>query len=108
MTEDSISRQAAIEAVGINTWAGQRLLKVPPVEPQWTPVTEGLPDPNKAEDACLVYYLIQNEYGDMMVAAYRSNRYGETWWEQMYHYGSVDDEVVAWMPLPKPWSNNVG
>jgi len=26
---DTISRQAAIDAVGINTWAGQRLLKVP-------------------------------------------------------------------------------
>ena len=72
-------------------------------EPQWTPASEGLPDPNKEEDACLVYYLIQNEYGDMMVAAYRSNRYGETWWEQMYPYESVEDEVVAWMPLPKPW-----
>ena len=26
---DVIERQAAIDAVGINTWAGQRLLKVP-------------------------------------------------------------------------------
>lgn len=29
MSEDLISRQAAIEAVGFNSWAGMRLQKVP-------------------------------------------------------------------------------
>ena len=31
---DLIDRQAAIDAVGINTWAGQRLLKVPSAQPE--------------------------------------------------------------------------
>lgn len=34
MADDTIYRQAAIDAVGINTWAGQRLLKVPAVQPE--------------------------------------------------------------------------
>lgn len=32
--DDLISRKAAIETVGINTWAGQRLSRLPSAEPQ--------------------------------------------------------------------------
>ena len=34
MSDDTIYRQAAIDAVGLNTWAGQRLLKVPSAQPE--------------------------------------------------------------------------
>ena len=39
---DLISRQAAIDAVGINTWAGQRLLKVPSAQPNLQPTCNKL------------------------------------------------------------------
>ena len=42
MTDDLISRQAAIDAVGINTWAGQRLLKVPSAQPNLQPTCNKL------------------------------------------------------------------
>ena len=31
---DLISRQAAIEAVGVNTWAGARIMQLPPAQPE--------------------------------------------------------------------------
>lgn len=70
---------------------------------RWIPVSKGSPNPNEKENDCLVYYLVQNEYGDMMVAAYRGNTNGEIWWEQMYAYKPIKDEVIAWMPLPEPY-----
>lgn len=71
-------------------------------QPRWIPVTERLPKPNeKDEDGIQKYYLIQNEFGDMMVAAYREKNLGDTWWEQMYVYKPIADKVIAYMPLPK-------
>lgn len=77
-----------------------------PSAPRWIPVTDGLPKPNEHEYGVQRYYLIQNEFGDMMVAAYRQNKSGCTWWEQMYAYKPVEDEVIAWMPLPKPYGRS--
>ena len=34
----------------------------------------------------------------MMVA-----RYVGKGWEQMYQHDYIEDKVVAWMPLPKPY-----
>ena len=31
---DLISRQAAIDAVGVNTWAGARIMQLPPAQPE--------------------------------------------------------------------------
>ena len=74
------------------------------LEQRWIPVTEQLPKPNEYERRKVrKYYLVQNVYGDMMVASYRRNTTGKTWWEQMYANNPVDDEVVAWMPLPEPY-----
>ena len=71
---------------------------------KWIPVSERLPKPNeREEDEVERYYLIQNEFKDMMVAAYRGNNSGYTWWEQMYAYKPIEDKVIAWMPLPEPW-----
>ena len=66
--------------------------------PRWIPVTERLPNANEKKYRVRRYYLVQNEYGDMMVASWNG-----VVWEQMYRYKPVEDKVVAWMPLPKPW-----
>ena len=65
---------------------------------EWIPVSERLPTPRETENMIAKYYLIQNEYGDMMVA-----RYVGKGWEQMYQHDYIEDKVVAWMPLPKPY-----
>ena len=83
---------------------------VPSAQPEqrWIPVTEQLPKPNEYERRKVrKYYLVQNVYGDMMVASYRRNTTGKTWWEQMYANNPVDDEVVAWMPLPEPYRGEI-
>ena len=123
--DDSISRRAAIETVVAEgravdsryleseriiheSDAVEALSMLPSVrsEPRWIPVDEQLPTPNVFIGNVQKYYLIQNEYGDMMVAAYRKNDSGHTWWEQIYAYKSVEDKVIAWMSLPKPYERS--
>ncbi len=113
---DLISRQAAIRWVKtecnpygnptLEFESGKKVIehleKMPPA-PQWIPCSERLPEPNEKADHVWRYYLVQNEYGDMMVATYRGNRKGESWWEQMYVYRPTEDAIVAWMPLPEPY-----
>ncbi len=70
---------------------------------EWTPCSEEVPEPNMTVGNVKKYYLVENEYGDMMVASYNRGS-GRTWWEQMYH-GEVTDEIVAWMPLPEPYKD---
>lgn len=72
-------------------------------EQLWVPVKDHLPKPNEIKNNCVVYYLVQNRWGDMMVATFRKNINGETFWQQMYTYKPVEDEIVAWQPLPKPY-----
>lgn len=67
-------------------------------EERWIPCSERLPKPNEYENDVRVYYLVQNEYGDMMVCSWNGS-----FWMQMYRNTHVEDKVVAWMPLPKPW-----
>ena len=111
-----IDRQAALDALGERpvVWSdnddytlGERnqydmdrlaIETVPSAQPGWIPVTERLPKPNEYENDVRKYYLVQNEYGDMMVCSW-NGRY----WEQMYCNTPVKDKVVAWMPLPKMW-----
>ena len=66
--------------------------------PRWVPVTERLPNANEKNNRVRRYYLVQNEYSDMMVASWNG-----VVWEQMYQYRPIEDKVVAWMPLPEPW-----
>ena len=71
---------------------------------KWISVSERLPEPNALDGNVVKYYLVQNEYGDMMVASLQQSPDGTvTWWEQMYHFGVGFTDVVAWMPLPEPW-----
>lgn len=65
---------------------------------RWIPCSRRLPKPNEYENGVRRYYLVQNEYGDMMVCSWDGRC-----WMQMYHHTNVEDKVVAWMPLPKMW-----
>lgn len=64
---------------------------------QWIPVTERLPKPNETVGRVLKHYLVQDIYGDMLVGIWD----GVNW--QMSCSIEVIDDVVAWMPLPKPY-----
>lgn len=68
-------------------------------EPQWIPCSERLPKAGEYVGNVAKYYLVQNEYGDMLVARYTHS--GD--WEQIYQLKLCDDEIVAWMPLPEPY-----
>lgn len=63
---------------------------------QWIPVSERLPKAGEYVGDVAKYYLVQNEFGDMLVARYTHSGY----WEQIYQYKPCADEIVAWMPLP--------
>lgn len=118
--KDAISRQAVID--GINEYFHDEYYQrtsiqncrdcliedmikdMPPVTPkpktgQWIPVSEGLPKPNEYAGDVVKYYLVQNEYEDMLVARYTHSEY----WEQIYQHKPCADEIVAWRPLPESY-----
>lgn len=66
---------------------------------KWIPVSKRLPEVGEYVGDVAKYYLVQNEYGDMLVARYTHSEY----WEQIYRNKPYADEVVAWMPLPTPF-----
>lgn len=68
-------------------------------ETPWIPCSERLPKAGEYIGDVPKYYLVQNEFGDMMVARYRHSEY----WEQIYQLKPIGDEIVAWMPLPEPY-----
>ena len=63
---------------------------------EWIPCDEKLPKPNEIVDNVRKYYLIQDEYGDMHVASYLRNG-----WISIDSFYTLEDDVIAWMPLPK-------
>lgn len=88
---NTCGQKCAIKYHGCSNWI--------PMQSGWIPVSERLPKPNEYVGNVCRYCLIQNKYGDMMVA-----RWDGQGWEQMYQYGEyIEDEVIAWMPLPKPY-----
>ena len=108
---DLISRQAAIDSImeepseaRYPVFYAEKIRQLSPAqpEPRWIPVTEQLPTPNVFIRNIQEYYLIQNKYGDMLVACYD----GE--WEQIYNPECYinKNEVIAWMPLPKPYKRS--
>lgn len=64
----------------------------------WIPTSRKLPPPKEYVGKVCKYYLVQDEYGDMMVA-----RYDGKGWQQMYDFGYIEDAVVAYMELPEPY-----
>ena len=65
---------------------------------EWIPCDEKLPKPNELVDNVRKYYLIQDEYGDMHVASYLRNG-----WISIDSFYTLEDDVVAWIPLPEPY-----
>lgn len=65
----------------------------------WIPVSYRLPEPGEYVEGVAKYYLVQNKYGDMLVARYTHSGH----WEQIYQLEPIEDEIVAWMPLPEPY-----
>lgn len=76
----------------------KQLPSVTPKQPGWIPVTERLPKPKEYVNGVRKHYLVQNEYGDMMVCSWDG-----CFWTQMYRTTHVKDKVAAWMPLPTPY-----
>lgn len=116
ITEDAISRQAAIVALddrmqhleNVDMQIAMGFAKgiindLPPVKPaekpnKWIACSDRLPEAGEYIGNVAKYYLVQNEYGDMLVARYTHGEY----WEQIYQLKPIGDEIVAWMPLPEP------
>jgi hypothetical protein len=69
----------------------------------WIPVSERLPEAGEYIGDVARYYLVQNEYGDMLVARYTRSEY----WEQIYQTKPIADYITAWMPLPEPYKSEV-
>lgn len=70
---------------------------------KWIPTSHKLPIPNSVYEDVFVYYLVQNEYGDMMVATFVQFPGGARVWRQMYQDEAIMEDIVAWRPLPTPW-----
>ena len=111
--DDLISRQAAIDALkraeALTRAFGYHVVidtirELPSAQPEqrWIPCSERLPEPKETENLIAKYYLVQNEYGDMMVARWDGNG-----WEQMYQHEYLEDDVIAWMPLPKEYKTEM-
>lgn len=112
--DDLIRRQAAIKAIenlqdcynGFSDTYDKACIigaleEVPSAQRtgRWIPVSERLPEAGEYVGDVAKYYLVQNEFGDMLVARYAHSGY----WEQIYQYKPCADEIVAWMPLPEPY-----
>ena len=117
--EDAVSRQAVLDIVRFEeNWLSDaksnnadtdiafsgirtQVAKLPSVTParkkeEWISCDEKLPKPNELVDNVRKYYLIQDEYGDMYVARYTSD-------EWISIDSILQDNIVAWMPLPEPY-----
>lgn len=66
---------------------------------RWIPCSERLPKAGEYVGDVAKYYLVQNEYGDMLVARYTHSEY----WEQIDQLKPCSDRIVAWMELPESY-----
>ena len=104
--EDAISRKSMLDYLKYlhGEMPEEEFVKaLPSVTParkkeEWISCDEKLPKPNELADNVRKYYLIQDEYGDMHVASYLRNG-----WISIDSFYTLEDEVIAWMPLPEPY-----
>ena len=78
----------------------QNLRKEGNIMNEWISCKDRLPKPSEYLGDVNKYYLVQNEYGDMMVACY------DGMWTQIYNRDYIEEEIVAWRELPKPYKAN--
>lgn len=67
---------------------------------RWIPVSERLPEEGKQVLVC-------DDGGFIYTAEYEVSSDGEPRWYESVEYRPMDD-VMAWMPLPKPWKGEEG
>ena len=91
ISEDAIN--AAVDAIV------KRMQEQEPKTEHWIPTSERLPKAGEYVGDVAKYYLVQDEYGDMLVARYTHSGY----WEEIRKLEPIGDEIVAWMPLPEPY-----
>lgn len=96
---DEIAKKIAEKALNEFIYEGKSLREWINQIPKWIPVRERLPKPGELDGDVDIYYLVQNEYGDMMVARYTHREY----WEQIFQTTPIADKIVAWMPLPEEY-----
>lgn len=77
----------------------KQIKALPSVQPKakLIPVSKMLPKAGEYVGNIPKYYLVQNEFGDMLVARYTHSEY----WEQIYQHKPIADEIVAWCELPE-------
>jgi hypothetical protein len=68
---------------------------------RWISVSERLPKADEYVGNVAKYYLVQNKFGDMMVARYTHSEY----WVQMYQLKPIANEIIAWCELPEPFKS---
>jgi hypothetical protein len=66
---------------------------------RWISASERLPKADEYVGNIAKYYLVQNEFGDMMVARYTHSEY----WVQMYQLKPIANKIIAWCELPQPF-----
>ena len=123
-TSDLISRQEAIDALDCINGVEEVLRSLPPAqpEPQWIPVSERLPE-DLAEVITtwvnrdpLPYYEFMRDKPFTAVSVHYKGEwywYSSTCADYLEEYGRNDRdkvdksiEIIAWMPLPKPYKPN--
>ena len=65
---------------------------------KWIPASERLPKQNEYVGNVCKYYLVQNEFGDMLVATYTNNG-----WIPINTMQALEYDVIAWCSLPEPY-----
>ena len=99
MSEDSISRQAAIDAVYKSSGTGtalKALKALPSAQPEqrWIPCSERLPEEGVNVLLCIKDW--ESQKTKMVVSLRRDYNY----WDGL---GRDIRGDIAWMPLPEPW-----
>lgn len=120
MTDGTISRQAAIDALGEeplvwheddagevaerNQWRRDvAAIKALPSAQRWIPCSKQMPEEKINQNTQdFEFVLCSTTFGDV-----RPYKFGKPiGWEKAHFWhggGVIDKYVVAWMPLPKPW-----
>ena len=110
---DAVSRKSVITIIQSHWWNCRDIDKLvnelpsaTPQEPRWISVSERLPEEHIIADGYIEpsdYVLVQMKSGLMHVTRYWGNRQCMAYEDWLDLHYPTTDEVIAWMPLPKPY-----